>query len=170
MSRTASLCRKKCRGTSLFELLIVLTLFVIVVGVANQVFFSTLRGSGKSEVTALVKQEANYAASVIERALHSANSVVSCESRKVTYLDPTGRQATFSCEDVGSQGYVASGSARLTSENVVVTACSISCSTESGVTTAVLFNMSFAQARGGAGLRPEEKSTYDLQTRVLLRN
>lgn len=160
----------KSSGTTLFELLIVLTVFVIVVAIANQVFFSTLKGSSKSEVTSFVKQEANYAASVIERALHSASSVVSCDGTSVTYLDADGRQTSFSCENVGDAGYVASGSARLTSDKVAVASCSFSCSSDSGVTTAVILDMFFRQAATGAGLRPEEKSLYQLKTRVLLRN
>lgn len=160
----------KISGTTLFELLIVLTLFVVVVAVANQVFFTTLRGSTKSEVTAEVKQNANFAASVMERALHSASFIVSCTSTQITYLDADGVQSTFSCQDLGDAGYVASGSARLTQDTVAVTSCNFSCPSESGVTTSVLLNMTLRQARGGAGLRPEEKAIYDLQTRVLLRN
>lgn len=161
---------EKSRGTSLFELLVVLTIFVIVVAAANQVFFTTLRGSKKSEVTSTVKQEANYAMSVIERALHSASSIVNCNARDITYLDADGRQGSFSCQGVGDSGYIASSSARLTQDSVAVTACNFSCPSESGVTTSVIINMTLRQARGGAGLRPEEKSQLQLQTRILLRN
>lgn len=143
---------------------------MVIVAVANQVFFSTLRGSGKSEVTGNVKEEANYAMSVIERALHSASSVVSCDGTSVNYLDTNGRQSSFSCRDIGDAGYVASASARLTSGKAAVASCSITCSEESGVTTAVLFDLTFRQAGSGLGLRPEEKAVYDLKTRVLLRN
>lgn len=159
----------KNRGTSLFELLVVLTIFLIVVAAANQVFFTTLRGSKKSEVTSSVKQEANYAMSVIERALHSANSIVSCDDQTVTYLDADGRQSSFSCQNVGDNGYVASGSARLTSEAITVTACSVSCVVENGWNS-VLFDLNFREAGLQIGRRLEEKAIYDLKTRVLLRN
>lgn len=161
---------RKSSGTSLFELLIVLTIFVVVVAVANQIFFSTLRGSSKSEVTSKVKQEANYAMSVVERALHSASSVVSCGGQNITYFDADGRQSSFSCQNVGDNGYIASGSARLTSDQVTVSACNIVCSQETGVTTSVILDLTFRQGGQQAGRRVEEKATYDLKTRVLLRN
>lgn len=164
-----SLCGQKRLGMSLFELLIVITIFVIVAGIAGQIIFTTFRGSSKSEVTVNVKQNANNAFSVMERALHSSLGISSCTSQRVNYFDGEGVLSSFSCENVGSSGYIASGSARLTDESVTVTSCTISCTSESGVTSAVIFDITFQQATPSAG-RPEEESTLQVRTRVLLRN
>lgn len=158
-------------GFSLIEILVVLSIFVVIAVIANQVFFSTLRGGSKSEATTLVKQEGNYTLSVIERGLQSAQSITSvCTDPAATlssinYLDSTGTSASFSCQT----GYVASGSGnlRLTTEKVTTVSCSFQCFKESGLATV---SAQFALKRAGSGLLPREQTQLDFKTRVLLRN
>lgn len=160
---------KSSRGVSLVELMFVVAIFVVVSLLVNQVLFATFRGSSKSAVGTNVKQNANHAVSVIDRALHSAASIISCNNNIVTYLNSEGVTSSFSCVSVGDSGYVASGSARLTSPDVTVSSCSITCQGEGGSLSVVVIDMTLRQA-GSAGLRVEEKGSFSVKTRVLLRN
>lgn len=161
--------QKKQRGMSLIEILVVLTLFTAVVVIANQALFAALKGSKKSEVTSKVKQAANYVVSVMERELHSATVVTSCASNKVNYSDSSGQAKFFECKDIGTQigGYVDSSSGRITPTDVFVSACSLTCSTDSGGSS-VSLDMTFVQST--TATRPDEATKFPIKTRILLRN
>lgn len=158
-------------GFTILEILVVLSLFVLIALLANQVFFSALRGTSKSDATTLVKQSGNYALSVMQRNLYNSRGITGCSSDRVTYLDADGNQTYFLCvpaAGTATDGYIASGSARLTTEDVVVTSCSVTCSPslpETPREVSVLFELKRA-----IGERVEEKSTLPFQTRVVLRN
>lgn len=168
---------KKNLGMSLFEIIVVIALFLVVVGVANQGIFSTIKGSSKSKITIKVKEETEYVVSLMERSIHSARSYVDCTSNSVAYEDENGNGSFFSCS-VGARdangvltttGTVSKDGSRLTSDGVNVSACTISCPLEGGYRT-VLLNMTLEQAAGGAGLRAEEKSNMQINTRIRFRN
>ncbi|MBI2590674.1 MAG: prepilin-type N-terminal cleavage/methylation domain-containing protein [Candidatus Blackburnbacteria bacterium] len=162
-------------GFSLLEILVVLSLFVLVALLANQIFFSALRGASKSEATTLVKQNGNYALSVIQRNLYNSRGIITCAAgatgTSITYFDADGRQASFSCVNAGGTGdsYIASGSARLTSEDVSVTSsCSITCDpSPPGTPREVIVSF---ELKKRTGERVEEKAAFPFQTRVVLRN
>lgn len=157
------------KGFSLIEILVVLSVFVLLVFISNQIFFSTLRGTSKTQATTAVKQNGNYAVSVIQRSLRNSKRLVSCTAtfERVDYYDADGNQTFFSCVGVGTEdAYIASGSARLTSEDVKVTACTISCKV-SAVPQETEIN--FTLEKKGAA-RVEEKAAFDFKTRVVLRN
>lgn len=154
-------------GFALIEILIVLVVFVLLTALANQVFFSVLRGSQKSEALTLVKQSGNQAISVIQRSLYNARGIVSCVQDKVTYRDADGQQTSFACSGVGGEdGYIASGSARLTGQELNATSCSISCNT---TVNPAQVTVSFTLKKK-TGERPEERVTLPFQTQVVLRN
>lgn len=158
--------KKSQKGFSLLEILVVLTVFVIIAAIANQVFFSTLRGTSKSEATSLVKQNGNYAISVMDRSLKNAQRLTECLADRVSYLDAAGTQASFACIGTGgSDGYIASDSGRLTSDQVTLTKCAMSCT--AGSPSEVIFDFTLAKK---AGNRTEEQSTFDFSTRVTFRN
>ncbi|MBI2268467.1 MAG: type II secretion system protein [Candidatus Blackburnbacteria bacterium] len=157
-------------GFTLIEILVVITIFGIVLVVANQMLFSALKGASKSEVTAKVKRDGENVISTMERQLHNARSI-SCEATEkiVTYKNPLGTTTTFSCIDIGTNnGRVTSGSDTLTSSDVLVSSCSITCD-PSNDPKAVLINMTLSE-KTGSSLRVEERSSLNLRTRVLLRN
>lgn len=153
------------RGFTLIEILVVLTIFTVIALVANQILFSTLRGSAKSEVTARVKREGERVMSVMERLLHNSRSIVSCGPAQITYKDLAGVQSSFSCQS----GAVYRDTGILTSSDVDVVACSVTCETVGGVTKAVNIGLSLSE-RAASGLRVQERARIDLQTKVLLRN
>jgi len=112
------------KGMSLIEILVVVAVFAILGVIVTQAVTLTLRGSKKSESQVRVRENLSYALSVMERQLRNANAVTVCDTGlRVEYKDSKDYPTSFSCET----DYVASGSARLTSDEIRVTACSISC-------------------------------------------
>ena len=59
--------RKTETGFTLVEILVVIGLLAIVVALGSNMFFTTLRGSTKSKTLTIVKQNGDYALSVMER-------------------------------------------------------------------------------------------------------
>src|SRR5436190_23351777 len=123
------------KGYSLIELLVVLGIFALLATLASQAVVLTLRSSKKSESSIKVKDNLNYALGVMERQLRNAYSVTpTCALNKVDYVDNSGTAASFECDNTGvSDYYVASGSSRLTSTDIKVNPCSITC-TDTSVT------------------------------------
>lgn len=153
----------KQQGFSLFEILVVMTLFVLIVAVSNQALFASFRGQNKSEATTTVKQNANFVVSYMQNALHTAQGVSTCTASAITYFDNNGGQKTFTC----ANGQINQSGAVISTQEVTVSNCNFSCVQEGGKKT-INLNMTFDQA--GTNLRAEEKSTYQVQTQVRLRN
>jgi hypothetical protein len=128
------------KGVSLFETLIVIVLFAALGILSTRIIMLSLRGTSKSTAVLRVRENLNYALSVIERNVRNADSLVDCDgSRVVNYVDSNEVSTSFSCEGNSSNGYVASGSgllkSRLTNTDIIVTSCSISCSDSSSLET-----------------------------------
>lgn len=155
------------KGFSLIEILIVLSVFVLLVFISNQIFFSTLRGTSKTQAITAVKQNGNYAVSIIQRSLYSSRGLVSCTADRVNYYDADGKQTFFSCSQLGTDNaYIASDSARLTSEDVKVTVCTVLCKVSAAPQEVEL---NFTLERKDA-IKIQEKAAFDFKTRVVLRN
>lgn len=155
--------KKTLKGFSIVEILTVITVFVLLISVANQAFFTSLKGQSKTDVSVKVKQSANYAISFMERSLHSAQSVSSCTETSIVYLDSNGNQQTFSCQN----GMIYSSSNALTSSDSNVTNCVFSCLQEGGLKT-VDIDITLSQTDPLA--RVDEKSSIQIKTKVRLRN
>jgi len=85
-------------------------------------------------------------------------------SFSIVYYDQQGEKSGFTCRE---GEYIASGSAKLTSDNVTVKNCSFSCDLTK---TPPIVNISFdLSQKKGTGLRPEEKAQAHFQTTVGLR-
>lgn len=111
------------RGISLIETLIVISVFAVLGILSTSAVLLSLRGSSKGESQIKIRENLDYAVSVMERQLINASRVTSCTSASVVYQDSSGISGSFSC--IGD--YIASGSARLTSTEIAVSACSFSC-------------------------------------------
>jgi prepilin-type N-terminal cleavage/methylation domain-containing protein len=126
--------KKDNHGFSLIELLIVIVIFSLLAVLATQMIFLTVRSSNKSKSLVEIRNNIDYAISVMERHLRNAEYVSPCPNsdtpQSIEYVDVYNNDGTFTCNNVGSGGYIASSSARLTSENVDITSCSLSCSRE----------------------------------------
>lgn len=130
--KSQKLTVKSERGMSLLEVLVVVTIFAVLGLLVTESIILTLQGSKKSESIIRARENLDYSLSTIERQIRNANSVAPCpnpDSKIINYLDQNGSSSSFSCVNPGQPGsYVASGSARLTSDVVTVADCSFVCS------------------------------------------
>lgn len=162
------------RGFTLVELLVVVTILATVGVLATNMFFQILKGASKTEVLKRVKQEGNYALSVIEKMSRNALEVEDMKSvcdgnyrSSLTIKNQDEATTSFSCTGTT----IASNSADLTSSQVRVSSdCNqfIKC-TQTGSAPAVV-EIKFSLSQAGSPTRPEEKASVDFQTTVSLRN
>lgn len=111
----------KQSGFSMIELLVVISVFSILVVLATQSIALTLKGSRKSESIIKVREDVGYAINIMERLIRGARKIdCSGTPSTINYTDGFGNPASFSCQEVvvsgKTIGYIASSSARLTSE------------------------------------------------------
>lgn len=156
------------QGFSLLEVLVVLTVFSLIAIIATQSIILTLRGARKSEATTKVRQNVDYALSVIERTLHSAKSVTcpNPDPSVINFVNADGVASSFSCITAGSDKYMASGSARLTGSDIQVTSCSLSCSSPAGSPSSVTVNITASDMASGSTV---EGSVLTTSTQIYLR-
>ena len=157
------------KGVSLIEILIVVTIFAVLGLLVSRVILTTLRGSNRSDSLVKVRDNLDYALSVMERQLRNAESVSPCpnpDTTRIDFKDSDGISAYFACTNVGSAGYVASGSARLTSDQVSIIACSLTCSPAAGRAPPSV-NISL-EARG-ANQAGVERAIVTAATKIFLR-
>ena len=162
------------KGFSLVEILVVITAFSILAILTTQALSLSLRGTRKSGSVTLVREELNYATAVMERLLHNAlPGSVTCPippdpyaGLKVSYTDSNNTPTDFRCEDVGAAGYIASGSARLTSTNIeMLSPCSFTCNSVGvGPTTSVDIKLN-AQTKAVSAF---ETDSVQVETKVYL--
>ncbi len=122
-------------GVSLIEIIIVVAIFSVLGVLVSRVILTTLRGSNRSESLVRVRENLDYALAVIERQIRNADGVSPCpnpDSLRIDYKSSQGISTYFACMNIGSVGYIASGSARLTSDEINIFSCSFVCSPASG--------------------------------------
>ncbi len=158
-------------GMSLLEILVVVAIFAVLGIIVTRSIILTLQGSRKSESSVKVRENLDYAVSVMTRQLRNANLLTLCPNVDTTllnYTDKDGNPSTFSCINTGSSNsYIASGSARLTNDNVNIVTCSFAC--QPGVSAnppVVLINLQGQDALGSGA----EKSSVTVSTQIFLRS
>lgn len=139
------------KGVSFIEILVVIAIFAILGILVARITLVTLRGSNRSDSLVKVRENLDFSLAVMERGIRNAESVSPCpnpDTTSIAFADADGIPTTFSCVNVGAAGYVASGSARITSDEIKITSCSIACSPGSGgVTPSVTISLEAADAR-----------------------
>ncbi len=118
--------KKILRGFSIVELLVVLVIFSVLAILVTQSLALTLTGSRKSESQISVRENLDLVFAVMERQIRNADSIVTCplpDTNVLNYIDEYGAATSFSCDAV--DGFIASGSARLTNDDVLVTCSGI---------------------------------------------
>jgi prepilin-type N-terminal cleavage/methylation domain-containing protein len=129
---------KNNKGFSVIELLVAVSLFVTLSAVLIQSVVQSLGTSQKVGAESAVRDNLNFAGDVVVRNLRNAKSITSvCDGSSLTsisYLDQNSVAGSFTCVS-GQSPYLGSGStnARLTSDDVIITSCRITC-TQSGTT------------------------------------
>lgn len=157
------------KGVSLIEILIVVAIFAVLGLLISRVILTTLRGSNRSDSLVKVRDNLDYALSVMERQIRNAESVSPCpnpDTDRIDFRDSNGIATYFACTNVGNSGYVASGSARLTNDQVAITTCSLVCTPASGrVPPSVDISL---EARG-ANQTGVERAIVTAVTKIFLR-
>ena len=159
-------------GFSLLEMLVVLTVFGILALISSQTLILTLRGVKKANSIATVRINTDYAIAVMERQLHNASQVeeTECDSTQrsvINFKDGDGGDNSFSCEDIGESGYVASASARLTGPEVSITSCSFVCEPE---TASIPPAVTISLEASTVGLTGPEAGQITTSTTIFLRS
>lgn len=160
------------KGMSFIEILVVIGIFSILGVLTTQSLVLTIAGGKKTETTIKIRENINYAFSVIGRQLRNADLISDCTNANtlaINYLDQNGNASSFSCANLGAGtiGYIASGSAQLTAANVDVTSCSFTCLTGSnGNPSTVKVNI---EAKDST-LTGDENVIVTTSTSVSLRN
>lgn len=119
-------------GFSLIEMLVVVTLFALIGALVSQSTVVSLVSSRKSDASAKVRENLNYAYGVLERKLRGAQSVPTCNGTtqsSINFLDEDGVQSSLSCGLGNSITLTTpSGSMNLTSQDVNIPVCEFTCS------------------------------------------
>lgn len=162
---------KNSNGFSLIEILVVISIFAALGILVTSSVILTLQGSRKSESLVNVGQNVNYTLGVIERQIRNANSIIECpnpDRTVIDYIDQYGTATSFSCINPGLAGsYVASGSARLTSDQVTLVSCSFTC-TPSGSNKPPLVGINLvARDASAIGI---QNATISASTQIYLRS
>ena len=180
-NKQACFSQAQNRGFTLIEILVVVGILGIIAVVASNVFFTTLRSSGKTKVLTTVKQNGDYALSVMERMIRDSQEVMTnsdgqycvagMKKIKVKKLD--GTELEFVCpeeEEAGTtNSRIASNSAHLTSSEVKVDSCSFDCESK-GQFYPKTVTINFTLSQSAVTSRPEEQASVNFTTTVSVRN
>jgi prepilin-type N-terminal cleavage/methylation domain-containing protein len=164
--------KKNNSGLSLIEILIVITIFAVLGVIVSASLILTIQGTKKSESQIRVRENVNYSLAVIERNIRNANAIVDCtnsDTSTVTYLDQDGVSSSFSCVNTGSvDSYIASGSARITSNAISILACTFNCDQPTDLTSPPLITVEvIAKDALATGI---QGASVSAQTKIYLRN
>lgn len=154
------------KGISLFETLIVIAIFAVLGVLASRIIVLSLRGANKSDSLVRVRENLDFALSTMERYIRNANSISNCTASQISFEREDGTPGSFSCNDLGENGYVASSSARLTVATVGVTKCTFTCIPETSTNppSVIIHLMGTDNSTSGV-----EKSTVDVSMQIFLR-
>src|SRR4030042_6826880 len=98
--------RKTQGGFTLIEILVVVGLLAIMAGIGSNMFFTTLRSSGKSKILTTVKQNGDYTLATIERLITDSEKVITNSDgslcavglNKIKTKRLNGSEVEFACE------------------------------------------------------------------------
>lgn len=150
------------KGYTLVEILLVVTIFSLIAGILSVILSTAMRSSTKAEATKEIRQNGEYALTVVEGLVLNARSL-NCEGGKLKVIDVLGGETVISCEN----GRMASNSAYLTSSGVSVSDCSFECEPDGQEAQAVKISFS-VNTKGG--LSSFDTSSVQFSTRVTLAN
>jgi len=168
-------------GFTLIEALIAISMLGIAGLVASSLLLTSLTSSSKVEVSKEVRQNGDYALSVMEGLILSSQSVDcrdeggSPSNKQIWVTDIEGNTAKFLCDDEMTNKISSSSPAfvfpvDLTGSNVFVSGCNFTCEQATGLPTKVDLEFTVSQKGSGSSQRPNEKSSHQFKSEVLLKN
>ncbi|HVZ58758.1 MAG TPA: type II secretion system protein [Patescibacteria group bacterium] len=168
------------KGFTLVELLAVIAITGVIGSLMFGILFATLQGANKSTSLDDISQNGNFVLAQIARVVRYSNSLTdpaTCYSgptpipvtqSSITVVASDNLPTTFACDTSG--GAIASNGANLLDPNqVVVTACSFTC-TQNTAFDSPSITINFTLGKKGANNLVENSSTRSFQTSVTLRN
>lgn len=161
---------KNNKGFSIIEMLVVISIFAVIGVFTTRAISLTLRSSKKSDSLVRVRENVNYSLAVLERQIRNSERVASCTgvaTSSITYTSVEGIVSSFSCITPGASGYIASGSARLTSSDISITTCSFTCTQTDANNPAVVRINVVAEDATSTSI---EKGTVTAETEIIVRN
>ena len=152
-------------GYTLVELLMVVSIFTVLALLTTMSLGMVLKSSKKSDSLVRVRSDIDYAMGVIEKNIRNAKSI-SCPSySRVDYVSEFSNSTYFECSG-GTNGYIASGSARLTSSDVLIDCTNTIFTCSAGLVQKLEINLTGSYA----GASNIEGAQISSQTQVVLRN
>ena len=161
---------KNQSGFTLIEILVVSAILLTVGVMVVQLLFSSLKGGSKSAILSTVKENGDYALTVMERMIRNSREVL-CSPTSLTIKNPDGNQTTFLCDGVNPTKIAsisASATYYLTSDSVTVPCPLFDCTQLTDKKIGINFTVS--QYLPGVTPKLEETAQMDFQTTVTLRN
>ncbi|HYK08859.1 MAG TPA: type II secretion system protein [Candidatus Eisenbacteria bacterium] len=163
-------------GFTLVEMLAVVSIFVVVGGIAMTILVTSFRTGHKTDIVTLAQQNGNYALSQMSKTLRNARGIVSpfpcvtpVNTSTVTVVTPDNQQVTYAC----LSNTIASNGASLLDVNTVnLVSCSFVCSQFSKSDLPVI-TVSFTlkeQSNSGLAEQKVSSNTVGFQTSVVIRN
>lgn len=158
---------KSKKGFTLIEMLVVAALLFTVGVVVVQLFFSSLKSGSKSTILLTVKENGDYALTVMERMIRNSREVQLCSLGTVRIRNPDENFTVFECDNLNKR--IASNGASLISGHVAVSCDSLfNCQLTNGKLTKIGINFTVSQNLPVPKL--EETAQMDFTTVVTLRN
>ena len=175
---------KNGAGFTFIEMIVAISIMGIVALIGTGFLLTSLSSSGKAEINKEVRQNGNFALSVMEGLIVSSKNVECRDeagdpsNKQIWVTDIRGNIAKFICDDLTNYKIASSSSINnvwvsvdLTATNVAVSGCNFTCTTAAGSPTNV--GIVFTVSQKTTGLltpRPNEKSSVSFQTQVSTRN
>jgi len=165
---------KNNSGFSLIEMLVVVMIFSVLTILATQSLATSLRGTRKSESVGNVRENIEFAMSIMERSLRSAKDLDcdSSSSSKLVYKTPSNVEARFECSGVNiASASGASSVLLINNSDVEIMGC--------GGATSFVCNKGLGGKPDSVEIRVTaqdvenrgiESAMYTSQTKILLRN
>ena len=170
----------KKNGFTLIEIMVVVVILGVLAVVGSGAFFSILRGSVKTRMLQTVKQNGDYAISVMERMVRNARRIEEIDGQHIKIKNPDGGTTTFRCCGGSPNFLIASESGTLTCESARLTSSEVKVENCGSVFTLVdlgqpeirpaVVKINFNLSPEVSSTRPEEQATVNFQTTVTLRN
>lgn len=167
-------------GFTLLEILVVVVLVGALGVLSSTAFFSLLKGASKTDIVKEIKQNGDYALSIMELRLRNATDItapicVGTAANSLTILNDNGTTSTFQCNLASGaiEEAITGGTTKsLINSTVKIGQCSsdfnLTCSgsPNGAKTVTIMFKLQQANANAAAS----ERLIQTFQTQVTLRN